>query len=147
LLIGPRGRLHFAVFGVAMTTYRLGRIEIDDASYTFRFDGLSVNIQRRVFDFIMYLLEQRERVVCREELRSVVWAGCTVSDAAIDRCASVARRALQDPRAIRTVHGRGYQWAATFFAAPASETHLMVEATKATSESHIKSRVTVADDE
>lgn len=60
------------------------------------------------------LIENRERVVSREEGLASVWAGRIVSDSAVNTLIKQLRRAIgdngKDQRLVRTVHGRGYQF-------------------------------------
>jgi DNA-binding winged helix-turn-helix (wHTH) protein len=62
-----------------------------------------------VLDFIVYLIQHRERAVSKSELLSHVWRGIHVGDSAVGRCACLARR-IVGASSIRTIHGRGYQW-------------------------------------
>ena len=70
----------------------------------------------RTLEFLAYLVEHRDRVVGKDELIRELWQARAVSDAAIARCASDARRLLGDTerpyRVIETVYGRGYRLAA-----------------------------------
>lgn len=91
-------------------TYR--EIDINVDAYVMHRNGHPVEVQPRVFDFIVYLIRHRQRAVTKLELQTHVWRGVTVVDSAIARCACVARRVVQDSAAIRTVRGRGYQWTA-----------------------------------
>ncbi len=92
---------------------------------TFRLDGSRLElfegadrlaVEPRVLEFLLYLVSNRERVVSKEELATDVWRSTFVSDAAIARCASEARRLLGDlarpHRIIETVYGRGYRFVA-----------------------------------
>jgi DNA-binding winged helix-turn-helix (wHTH) protein len=85
-------------------------LEIDTDSYEIRRGGSAIRVEPRVFDFLIYLIENRDRMVSKDELLTHVWDGCAVGDPVIARCASITRRLLKDPSAIRTVHTRGYQW-------------------------------------
>ncbi len=67
-----------------------------------------------MFDLLSYLIENRERVVSRDELLTNLWRGRIVSDAALGVCLKGARKAVGDSGArqqvIKTLHGRGYQF-------------------------------------
>ncbi len=86
-------------------------VEIDEASFEIRSNGAPLNVQPRVFDFVVCLARNRGRVVTKAELVERVWGGIHVTDAALARCACIARKALGDPTLIVTVHRRGYRWA------------------------------------
>lgn len=85
-------------------------LELDADAYAIFRHGRLVEVQPLVFDLIIYLIHNRQRAVTKIELLQQVWRGCNVENSAIARCVCVARRILQDPAAIRTVRGRGYQW-------------------------------------
>ncbi len=78
--------------------------------------GQPVHVQPKVFDFIVYLVQHRERVVTKAELREALWPGVVVTDAAMLKAVKLARRALGDSAQaqsiIRTVHAQGYQFVA-----------------------------------
>lgn len=78
------------------------------------------HLRQRAFAVLLYLVEHRERVVSKDELLDRVWEGVSVSEDALVQCIVEIRRALGDaskePRFIRTVLKRGYQ-----FIAPAPE--------------------------
>ncbi|MEM9743875.1 MAG: tetratricopeptide repeat protein [Pseudomonadota bacterium] len=80
-------------------------------------DGEVIDVQRRVFDLLAFLLEHRDRTVSKDELQDAVWPGTIVTEAALSRAVMKARRAVGDdagdPRVIRTVHGQGYRFIAS----------------------------------
>lgn len=93
--------------------YAFDGFEADDELFELRRGGTRVSIQRRSLDLLMYLLEQRARVVLRRELIDRVWDGINVTDNAIAQATMTARRAIEregEPPAIETVRGRGYRF-------------------------------------
>ncbi len=86
--------------------------EIDDTRFELRHDGEPVPVEPLVFDLILYLARNADRVVGRQEIVEHVWQGRIVSDATISGCLKSARRALGDDgktqERIRTVRGRGF---------------------------------------
>src|SRR5215470_2556505 len=101
--------------------WRFGDCELDEERYQVRRRGRVVRLEPRVFDVLLHLLRNRERVVVKQELLDAFWPGLAVSDSVLPRCIGAARRAV-GRRAIRTAHGRGYQFAARAEAmAPAPE--------------------------
>lgn len=76
--------------------------------------GAPVHVEPQVFDLLVHLIEERERVVGRDELFDVVWRGRIVSDATLDSRINAARRAVGDTGSrqelIRTVPRRGYRF-------------------------------------
>src|ERR1044071_6226293 len=97
-------RLHFLGFVLHSAEYRLDR------------DGVPIEVEPKVLDVLLYLIEHRDRVVPRGELISAVWAGVKVSAASLSRAIREVRRVLGDTgdeqRAIRTVQRRGFQFVA-----------------------------------
>lgn len=71
-------------------------------------------VEPRVLDFLICLIERRGRVVRKDELIAQVWGGEILTDSVLGRAASKARRAIGDmadaPFLVRTVHGVGYQF-------------------------------------
>lgn len=91
---------------------RFGRIEIDEKAREIRCEGCRVQTELKVFEFVLYLAANTNRVISKQELLDNVWSGTVVGDAAISRCAYLARKALGITSWIRTVHGRGYRFTA-----------------------------------
>jgi DNA-binding winged helix-turn-helix (wHTH) protein/tetratricopeptide (TPR) repeat protein len=69
-----------------------------------------VDLRRKSFDVLRYLVERAGRVVCKEDVMSAVWPDVTVSEESLTQCISEIRRALgdKDHRIIKTVARRGY---------------------------------------
>jgi DNA-binding winged helix-turn-helix (wHTH) protein len=95
--------------------------------------GVWVCLEPKVFDTLAYLLQHRQRVVLRHELFAHLWTERCVSDAALERCIAVARKALgdsrQEQRYIQTLPRRGYRFVAPVeervLDAPAPRVHPM----------------------
>ena len=60
-------------------------------------------VEPQVFDLLVYLLQNRERVVSRHDLLTSVWGGRIVSDATLDSRIRAARRAVGDSGAAQTL--------------------------------------------
>ena len=63
--------------------YRFGPFELDTAKVELRADGAARPIEPQVFALLALLVENRERLVSKDELIEKVWDGRGVSDAAI----------------------------------------------------------------
>jgi len=78
--------------------------------------GKPVPLEPQAFDLLSYLLENRDRLVTRDELNERIWNGRIVSDAALSTQIRTIRRAFGDDRAqqkyIRTYPKRGFQFVA-----------------------------------
>lgn len=109
--------------------YRFNGIEIDLKRYEIREHGQALAIEPKVFDLIIYLIENRDRLISRDELFDKIWAGRTVSDTSLSNHIKSARKILGDNGdlqcVIKTVRSRGYQFIATIqeFSETALETN------------------------
>jgi TolB-like protein len=96
--------------------YQFGPFELDIASVELRNGESRVNIEPQVFAVLALLIENRDRMVTKEELIEKVWDGRIVSDAALASRVKSARQALGDDgksqHFIRTIHGRGFRFVA-----------------------------------
>jgi DNA-binding winged helix-turn-helix (wHTH) protein len=92
--------------------YWVGEAHIDARGFELRRNGQIVPVEPRVLEFVLYLIQHRDRMVPKHELLHALWKDSCVVEAVITRCAHLARRSLGDPKAIRTVRGRGYRWVA-----------------------------------
>jgi pimeloyl-ACP methyl ester carboxylesterase/DNA-binding winged helix-turn-helix (wHTH) protein len=90
--------------------------ELDTDVFELRRAGAPVKIEPQVFDVLVHLVHNRDRVVPKEELLDEVWGDRFVSESALSSRIKAARRAVGDDgqlqRCIRTVHGRGYRFVA-----------------------------------
>ena len=97
-------------------SYDFNVLSLDVASRELTADGRNVDIQRRVLDLLVYLIEHRDRAVGKEELQDAVWPGTIVTETALTRAVMKARRAVGDDATnqavIKTVHGHGYRFVA-----------------------------------
>ena len=89
---------------------------IDVARRSLERGGELVEVEPRVFDFLVFLIEHRDRVVSTEELVDAIWEGAAVTLSSLSRAVYKARLAVGDDgeaqRIIRTVHGRGFRFVA-----------------------------------
>lgn len=94
--------------------YSIGPYTIDRKAYEIRRDGAFVAVEPQVFDLLVLLIENHERVVSKDEIIDRVWNGRIVSDATVSSRVKAARQAIGDDgtaqRLIRTVHGRGFRF-------------------------------------
>ncbi|HEY7188652.1 MAG TPA: winged helix-turn-helix domain-containing tetratricopeptide repeat protein [Vicinamibacterales bacterium] len=94
--------------------FRFADFEIDVARHELRRAGAVVHIEPQVFDLIVHLVKNRERIVSKDELIEAIWQGRIISEAALSSRISAARRALgdsgNDQSLIRTLHKRGFRF-------------------------------------
>jgi DNA-binding winged helix-turn-helix (wHTH) protein len=60
-------------------------VELDPDTRELSRGGKPVRVQPRVFEFLRYLVRNRERVVPREELLAAIWRDVAVTGASICR--------------------------------------------------------------
>ncbi|MFV8818163.1 winged helix-turn-helix domain-containing tetratricopeptide repeat protein [Haliea sp. E17] len=108
--------------------FSFDEFELDLARAELRCSGEVCAIEPQVFSLIALLVENRDRLVTREEILDRIWDGRIVSDSALTSRIKSARRALGDDgktqRFIKTVHGKGLRFIASaqIQQAPASVT-------------------------
>ncbi|MGH6750783.1 MAG: winged helix-turn-helix domain-containing tetratricopeptide repeat protein [Bradyrhizobium sp.] len=94
--------------------YRLSDFEIDLSQQELRRAGVSVHIEPQVFDLIVHLVRNHDRVVSKDELIDTIWNGRAISEAAFSSRINGARRVLGDNGTdqlfIRTLHRRGFRF-------------------------------------
>jgi TolB-like protein len=80
-------------------------------------DGAPISVQPQVFDLLVYLVQNRDRVVSKEDLIALVWGGRTVSDSTFTSRVNAARTAVGDSgreqRLIRTISRKGLRFVGT----------------------------------
>ncbi|MCK1721071.1 winged helix-turn-helix domain-containing protein [Bradyrhizobium sp. 141] len=96
--------------------YRFSDFEVDLSQQELRREGMPVHIEPQVFDLIVHLVRNHERVVSKDELIDIVWNGRIISEAAFSSRINGARRVLGDNGTdqlfIRTLHRRGFRFVA-----------------------------------
>lgn len=94
--------------------WRFAEFDVDVSLFQLRRGDVPVKLQPQVFDLMLYLIEERRRVVLRHELYARLWPHVAVSHTALPRVVSTLRTALGDeallPRYIQTVRRRGYRF-------------------------------------
>src|SRR6266550_2769657 len=73
-----------------------------------------IALEPQVFDLLVHLVRNRDRVVSKDDLIQSVWGGRIVSDSALTSRLNAARKAVDDSgaeqRVIRTVQRRGVRF-------------------------------------
>ena len=94
--------------------YRFAEFEIDLSQQELRRLGEPVHIEPQVFDLIVHLVRNNDRIVSKDELIETIWNGRIVSEATLSSRINAARRALgdngNDQAFIRTLHKRGFRF-------------------------------------
>ena len=94
--------------------YKFGTFELDTDLLEFRVSDKVRPLEPQVFDVLRHLVANADRVISRDELIDVVWAGRAISDASISSRINAARKALGDSgkqqALIKTVPRRGFRF-------------------------------------
>jgi TolB-like protein len=103
--------------------HAFGEYRMDVDARELRRGAAVVPLEPQVFDLLRLLIENRERVVGRDELIERIWGGRIVSDAAVSSRVKSARQAIGDDgkrqAMIRTLHGVGFRFVGAAAAATA----------------------------
>ncbi|MEM8684249.1 MAG: winged helix-turn-helix domain-containing protein, partial [Pseudomonadota bacterium] len=103
-------------------SYRFSNFELISSSRELLQDGSRVDIEPKSFDLLLFLVENRERAVTKNELLDAIWPSQVVTETALTRCIMKTRRVLGDESGsqslIRTVHGHGYQFVGELIEGP-----------------------------
>jgi len=111
--------------GSPLRLFRFADCEVDLLRHEVRRQGAPVSGEPKAFDLLVYLIENRDRAIDKQELQQSVWGGAFVTDAALTRCVTKARRLVGDnPKhqtIIKTIHGHGYHFVAPLLEPPQGE--------------------------
>jgi len=108
--------------------YAFGPFRLDPVRRLLFRNAVPVKLSARLFDTLLYLVENHDRLVEHFELEQAVWRGRTVEEGNVAKAVYSLRKALQTEdlagQVIVTVAGRGYRFAApvVFEAAPSGVT-------------------------
>src|SRR5262249_2608720 len=89
---------------------------IDPIRRTLLEGGEHVALTPKAFETLLVLVENRGRIVGRDDLMRLIWPDTIVEEANLSVNISMLRKALRDhrgdPRCIVTIPGRGYRFVA-----------------------------------
>ena len=94
--------------------YQFRDCVLDTERLEFRRGGIAQSLEPQVFRLLAHLIENRHRVVTRNELYDTIWNGRVVAESALYSRIKSVRAAIGDdePNPIRTVSRTGYQFVA-----------------------------------
>jgi len=94
--------------------FGFAELELDSELCELRRQDGAIRLQPRAFDVLLYLVQQRHRVVTKDELLSTIWRDCHVSEGALTQVIKTIRHTLLansvDAELIVTVRGRGFRF-------------------------------------
>jgi DNA-binding winged helix-turn-helix (wHTH) protein len=97
--------------------YLFNDLEMNTASMELRRGGRALAVEPQVFDLLRVLIQNRERVVTRDDLIASVWGGRIVSETTISARINAARKLVGDTGArqdvIKTIARRGFRFVAS----------------------------------
>ena len=107
--------------------FTINNCTVDTGAYQIRRDGQVIPVEPQVFDLLVLLLKNRDRLVTKDEIIEHIWHGRIVSEASLSSRIKAARQAIGDDGAsqgcIRTVHRRGFRVVAEVTQSAAPPTH------------------------
>jgi TolB-like protein len=87
---------------------------LDTSRQELRCGGEGVPIEPQVFDLLLYLLENRDRVVSKDDLFDNIWQGRIVSESTLTSRINAVRKAVgdsgSDQRLVRTIARKGFRF-------------------------------------
>ncbi len=97
-----------------MKQFEFGPFRLNPETVRLLKDGVVIELEPQVFDALLLLIRNRDRVVSKEEMFNQLWEGRTLTDHVITRTIYELRKVLDDRNSsesfIRTVRGKGYQF-------------------------------------
>ena len=104
--------------------YSFGNFALDGDRRELQAAGTLVPVEPQVFDLLVYLIENRDRVVSKDDLIASVWQGRIVSESTLTSRINAARRAIGDSgeqqSLIRTMPRKGFRFVGELRNEPAS---------------------------
>jgi TolB-like protein/DNA-binding winged helix-turn-helix (wHTH) protein len=95
-------------------TFLFAGYELDPRRQELRREGDIVHVEPQVFDLLVFLIKNRDRIVSKDEVLDEIWHGRIVSEAALSSRINAARNAIGDNGAdqmlIKTFHKRGFRF-------------------------------------
>ena len=76
--------------------YRFADFIVDPARGALLTGGHEVKLRPKVYDALLYLLENRGRLIAKEELIQALWPDAFVTEDSLVQCLVELRRALMD---------------------------------------------------
>ena len=105
--------------------FRFGNFVLDPARRTLSRAGSPISLTPKAFDVVLFLVQNPNRLVTKEELLQAVWGDTFVEEGNLTQYISLLRKALgdnsEDTRLIVTIARKGYQFTADVAESQAAE--------------------------
>src|SRR3954453_18740523 len=90
--------------------YCFGEFTLDPGRGTLLNSEREVKLRPKVYEALLYILENRGRLIAKEELIGALWSNAFVTEDSLVQCMVELRRALEDraQEIVKTVPRRGY---------------------------------------
>ena len=119
--------------------YRFGQFALDSRKRTLTRADSPISLTPTAFDVLLFLVQNPNRLVSKEELLEAVWGGTFVEEGNLTQYIYHLRKALgdnpEDARLIVTIARRGYQFTADVTVAEAADTARQAAVQVSTAES------------
>ena len=129
-------------------SYEFGSFRIDPAERLLTCEGDAVRLPPKVFDTLIVLVENRGRLVAKDELITRIWPDTFIEEATLARNISDLRKALgqasNSEKFIETIPKHGYRFVAPVRELNAAPEDMVIELHRS---SHIVSEETETDDQ
>src|ERR1700752_1975349 len=106
--------------------YRFGQFELDSRRRTLSRADSPITLTPKAFDVLLFLAQNPNRLVTKEELLQAVWGDTFVEEGNLTQYIYNLRKALgdnsEDARLIVTIARKGYQFTADLTVAEAADT-------------------------
>src|SRR6266851_6884143 len=121
--------------------YRFGQFVLDPGRRTVSRADSPVSLTPKAFDVLLFLVQNPNRLVTKEELLQAVWGDTFVEEGNLKQYISHLRKALgdnpEDARLIVTIARKGYQFTADVTVAEATDTAKQAAVQISTAESSL----------
>jgi DNA-binding winged helix-turn-helix (wHTH) protein/tetratricopeptide (TPR) repeat protein len=102
--------------GPQPNVYEFGEFRIEASKRSLLRDGAPVALTPKAFDTLLHLVQNRQRIVEKDELMQAIWPDTTVEENNLNQNISTLRRVLGESRGenryIATIPGKGYRFIA-----------------------------------
>jgi DNA-binding winged helix-turn-helix (wHTH) protein len=107
-------------------------IRVEPAAFRAFKAGQGIQLEPKALKLLLFLIENRGRLIEKEEILNTIWSGTYVTENALAREIAKLRKLLGDdpkaPKYIQTVHTRGYRFIAELDEASSGETSVIEQA-------------------